>query len=73
MGPLFGLTVAWFARFFNRPHPGDRGGQPRFSYWRVLMGRPAWRDTIPKVAWKDLPVPLHPGAILAYRELGFMR
>lgn len=27
----------------------------------------------PRLAWKDLPVPLHPGAALAYRELGFMR
>jgi uncharacterized protein len=27
----------------------------------------------PRLAWKDLPVPLHPGATLAYRKLGFMR
>jgi hypothetical protein len=27
----------------------------------------------PAVAWKDQPVPLHPGAEKAYRELGFMK
>jgi TRAP transporter TAXI family solute receptor len=30
------------------------------------------KDYDPKTAWKDQPVPLHPGAAKAYRELGFM-
>jgi len=27
----------------------------------------------PRIAWQDVPVPLHPGAARAYHELGFMR
>jgi TRAP transporter TAXI family solute receptor len=30
-------------------------------------------DYNPGTAWKNLPVPLHPGAERAYRELGFMK
>ena len=26
----------------------------------------------PKIAWQNQPVPLHPGAAKAYKELGFM-
>jgi TRAP-type uncharacterized transport system substrate-binding protein len=26
----------------------------------------------PKIAWKDVPAPLHPGAIKYYKEKGYM-
>ncbi len=33
----------------------------------------ALKDFNGDIAWKDLPIPLHPGAEKAYRELGYMK